>query len=188
MYYENSLYRFTVSNSSSLTQINLLMNDESVAGAIWMAHTLFEDKLKNATPPFRLELIRKDSATTYLDHGVLLEQTNNVATIYPKDFPQYVIGFIPFVIDPLPENTWSQYLSEVELAIGHILNPVLMPYSCRMFNNELNRSMILQFMTTAFLEGARQVCSLCNVNISDYLDNVHTSDIKVPVSYTTATT
>lgn len=183
MHYESSLYRLTVSNSSSLTQINLLMNDESVAGAIWMAHTLFEDKLNMSTPPFRLELIKKGSATTYLDHGVLLQQTNNVATVYMKNFPQYVIGFIPFVIDPLPQNTWSEYLSEVELAIGHILNPVLMTYSCRMFNNNLNKSMILQFMTTSFLEGARQACSLCNVNISDYLDNIHLADIEIKVDY-----
>jgi hypothetical protein len=180
MQWEQTVYQVTVQpnreldlNQVGVIRQNVLMKDETVAGAIWMAEILFGS---SRSQHIRIDAWTGQRATLYRLYGKNVGVIDDLYSIQPSTFPIFLRNWVPFVLDPAPDEIWSDYLATLESALGHTINEGIMPYNCRMVNQEKNWSAIFQFMTRNFLEGAILCLSWFGLPSEPYLDNIYLTD------------
>ena len=174
MQWEQSLYRVTLRSNPDtiLTQTNIRMKDEELAGFLWMADLL----LGTARSAYlTVDIFTTRRPVAYVQSGRLLGQVWDYVPMQPEMFQIYVLADLPFLLDP--ENaTWNDYILTLERYQGQTFNEPIMPYHARFINRNANRMLIVQFINQQFIRGALRLLSWLNLNPNNYIDLMGVGD------------
>lgn len=175
MQWEHSLYRVTLRSNPDtiLAQTNIRLKDEEIAGLLWMADLILGET-RNIY--LSVDIFTTQRPAAYVQNGRVVAQVWDYIPMQPDMFQIYVIADLPFLLDPLNGQTWTDYFLTLERYQGQVFNATIMPYHARFINRNANRMLILQFINQEFIRGALRFLSWFKLNPNNYIDLMGVAD------------
>jgi hypothetical protein len=152
MEWEYSLYRIRYSAKT----FNRRFNDEGMAGVLWAIYSLWGPEWNRY---IEVDLLTPEVPALYLIYGRPLPngKIDNFYPMSPSIFRPYLITELPFLFERNSDSNWDQYIADVEMALGRIVDQNTLPSNLIILNPIRQTTLILQYWSDSFLQGISEV-------------------------------